>query len=225
MINKELLFNEIKNSLALINNGTDDASFVRLAENVIDNKIQIISVLPESIPKIWAWLENNPVQIFARFDFSDFSLKNCLDEISCLSENISTAFKKGADGCQIILKYSSLLDFISQILPIINGLFFNKKLFICLDLNEIGPFDWDDVFLKINSVNAGLVLFDDEPIIGFGNQTIGKIYGLLNSIDSNCNTDIHFILGDDTGKIEQIHRLIEKLRPEIYPQIKFFIES
>lgn len=220
MIDLDVLLNDIKNNTALIcSDDCDISELIARAGTIIEKKIPVISVAPESIEMLWSWLEKEDLAIYARFMWEH--LDNNDAGISELSENINSAFKKGADGVQIFMDYKDLPKFISQITPIHRDLFFNKDVFIGLNLNEIGPFDWINVFNQINQINAtGLTLYyTDKKYTDY----VGIIYGLTKFLKSDFRGHLQFMLNDDYLKIEQTHRLFEKNKPDVLRNIKFFI--
>lgn len=218
MIDTETIFDEVKDILVLecptTQCGTD---LISIAEAVVKQNIPIISVSPESVEMIWTWLEKTPAKIMARFDK--------ITDISELSKQINYVFKKGASGSQIYVPYSSLSSFISELVPIRDDLFFNKILSIRLDVDEINPLDWEDVFLQIKNIRADVLLLDFHNDIKKSHNFVGRIYGFLESLENKFDGELHFSLGNDYEKIEQVWRLIQKIRPEISNNVKFFVNS
>ena len=191
-----------------------------VASVAIEKNIPCMSVAPGSVSILWPWLENKNVKIFSRFYFDSQNK----DGIDLISENINQVFKHGADGTQIFVSMRDLNEFVSQLYLIRDDLFFNKDVFIGLDINEIGPFDWPTVFVAIKKMRAtGLTLAmtrDD----GDKSDFVGRIYAALSYLDEKKeNIPLHFVCGVNETRIEQAQRLIQAMRPEMVGQAKFFI--
>ncbi|MBN1325108.1 MAG: hypothetical protein JW974_02730 [Alphaproteobacteria bacterium] len=220
MIDKDSIFNELKDMLVLeCPSGHDTNELINIADSVVDKNIQFISICPESVEIMWTWLEKTPTKIIARFDLDENT------EFYKLSEKIKSVFKKGASGTQIAVPYSLLSSFVSELTPIRDDLFFNKILSIKLDLEEINPLDWSDVFLQIKNINADALVLDFRECIKNKKNFVGRVFGFLENLESEFNSAIHFSLGNDYEKIEQVWRLVQKMRPEISENIKFFIKK
>ncbi|MDR2412630.1 MAG: hypothetical protein LBD50_00260 [Rickettsiales bacterium] len=224
MIDKECLFNEIKNSLALKCRAYNDATdLINMAETVVLEKIPVISAPPESIGSLWAWLEKEPVKIWGVFCLEMPKESEREQVMSNLSSDINQSFKKGADGAQIFIKYSELESFVSELLPIREDLFFNKGLCIGLNLDEIAPSEWTNVFLQLKIIRADALMLglsgNKKNNAGF----VGHIYGLMEHFDPDFGGELHFSFGNDYVKIEQAWRLAEKMRPELAKRLKFFL--
>ena len=54
----------------------DDMDLARIADSALQNKIADLSVQPEYVSKLWAWLENKKVKIIARFYAENIKKKN-----------------------------------------------------------------------------------------------------------------------------------------------------
>lgn len=219
-MNTENVFEELKDILVLECKPDRDVSeLVRLAEVVVNENIPVISVPQESVQILWPWLEKTLTKIMTRFYLD----KNF--DISKLSTEINSVFKKGAGGAQIFVPYSLLSSFVSELLTIRDDLFFNKTLSICLDVDEINPLDWVNVFSEIKKIRADVLLLDFHNDLKKNYDFVGRIYGFLDGLDKDLNTELHFSLNNDYEKIEQVWRLIQKMQPEISKKVKFFIDS
>ncbi|MBN1281503.1 MAG: hypothetical protein JW985_00860 [Alphaproteobacteria bacterium] len=218
MIDLDTFFIEIKECLALdCPPDKDTADLVRIAEAVVNQNISFVSVLPESTEVLWTWLEKTPTKIMSRFYW------NQINDVSKLSEQVSHIFKKGASGAQIFVPYKMLSNFVSELEPIRDDLFFNKILSVCLNVDEINALDWEDVFYQVKKIKSDVLFLDFHNDIKSKNDFVGRIYGFLENFDYEFDGDLHLSLGNDYEKIEQIWRLVQKIRPEISPRIKFFL--
>jgi hypothetical protein len=221
------LFDEIKNIAALdCPDGRDSAELIHIAEKAAATGIPLVSAGPESVEALWTWLEKKPAKILARFFLANSKSKSfdLEREISALSRNVNGVLKKGASGAQVFVPPTALDSFVNGLLPVRDGLFFNKDLAICLDMTKIDATDWPALLGKLKKIRAdamGLYL----PAGKKGPPDfVGRVYGLLESLDdSEFGGELHFLLGDDFEKIEQVWRLANKMRPDAARTIRFFI--
>jgi hypothetical protein len=202
--------------------GLDTADLVYITERALGNKIDSISVAPEMVAPLWAWVENRPVKIITRFILENSRRKNDAD-ISDLSENINMAFKRGANAIQIFIQYKKLGNFADAIAPVRDDLFFNRGLSVALDLREIDAMDWPDVFAMLGKLRADSVLFYVGKSRRILHDLVGRIYGMFENWGGDFSGDLHFAMGDDMDAMDNIWRLVEKMRPNIRRQIRFFI--
>jgi len=218
MINIDLLFKNIKNNLAIKCSDDSDTSDLSVKiENLLNNDINLVSVSPRFVDITWGWLEKRQISILTRFNF-DENLN-----VSDLAGQIQSVFKKGAGGVQVFVSLADLDDFSNNISPVCSDLFFNRNLFIGLDLAKIGQFDFNCIYLNLKKVSAtGLVLYFNEKE---DTDFVGTVYGFINRLPDDFDMHLHFMLGNNPQKIEQVWRLFEKLRPDILPKIKFFLNS
>ena len=121
------------------------------------------------------------------------------------------------------MPYFILSSFVSEIAPIRNDLFFNKTLAVCLNVDEINSLDWTEVFIQMKDINADVLLLDFHDELKKNQDFVGRIYGLLQNLENNFVGQFHFSLGNDWEKIEQVWRLIQKIKPEIANRIRFFV--
>ena len=104
-----------------------------------------------------------------------------------------------------------------------DDLFFNRELSIGLDLMEIDAGDWENLFAKLQKINASSVLFVLSKDLGNKSDFVGRVYGMLESWDANNKFNLGFMFGSDLMRIEQVVRLVESVRPELGGRIKFFV--
>ncbi len=191
--------------------GSDAGDLIRLASVAVNASADLISAPSESLHMLWSWLENKPVKIYCREQFN---------EISNLSMRAASDFKRGADGIQVFVKNGDLNKFVSEILMIKDDLFFGKKLSIAMNLDEIGPFDMDDIFYNLNKVGADNLLLYWPTSPKKNKQFIGQIYGLFDSFDQSCVASLHFYTPNQLSEV--VMRLAEKIQPSIIEKIVFF---
>ena len=114
-----------------------------LTEQGIDN----LSVVPGAVATVWPWLEDKNIKIYARFYLSEKRVTE--KQISDITVRINNALRQGACGAQIFLQAGALPGLVAQTYVVRDDLFFNKDLSIGMDVGEIGPFDWGDVFANL----------------------------------------------------------------------------
>lgn len=201
---------------------SDTSDIAMLANNIIENKISLISVPEVMLLNMWTYLEKSKVKIFARHIFETLN-KNFDKDVSNLSEKIISDYKQGANGIQIFLKMRDFERFIDLLSIIRDDLFFEHDLCLVLDVQEIGVDNIDLIFTKLNEIRAnsfGIYLSED---MGTRSDFIGRIYGMLQNW--NFDGDLHFMLNNNFERIDQTIRLIESLRPELSDRIHFFVEG
>ena len=201
-----------------------DAESVDLARAVsvaIENKISVISVANDAVSVVWPWLENKKIKIYSRF----YVNRVTSDDVSALSEKINKCFKQGADGVQIFVSVQDLDNLVGQLCAIRDDLFFNKDLFIGLNINDIGPFDWELLYqslIKIRATGLVIVLGHDS---GDASDFVGRVYAALSEWDEKNNFCLHFILGNNFTRIEQADRLVRAMCPDLSEKVCFFING
>ena len=103
-----------------------------------------------------------------------------------------------------------------------NDLFFQHDLCITLDINDIDVNNWQMIFQKLRDVGAHALVLSLNEDMGNRSDFVGRVYGMLQNWD--FNGEIHFILGNNFDRIDQVIRLIETERPELSTKVKFFLD-
>ena len=116
-----------KNLMIWVSDNSDAGDLIKSAGIAIENSANSVSAPPEYINMLWSWLEDKPVDIYARENF---------DDISVLAMRAAQDFKRGANGIQIDLKPEKLSEFVSETMQIKNDLFFDKKLLLGFNLAD-----------------------------------------------------------------------------------------
>ena len=202
MINLENLVFENYDAAIWCGAEMDATELARVASVAIENKLSTLSVTPA----------------LSRFYVNDASEVT----VSAVTQNINSAFKNGADGAQVFVAPDDVDAFVSQVYVIRDDLFFNKKLFIGMDIGEINPLDWDGVFGAIKKIRADgvtLVLAHDA---GDKSDFVGRVYAAANAWDMK-NMSLQFVVGNLPKRIEQASRLFNSVRGDAAPKLKFFI--
>lgn len=222
MINANEIFSESDKRIAMICDSVKDtADLAGLANTIVASHVDTISILPEMVSFLWAWLEKSPVKIWTRYDVLLLP-KTVEKDISDLSQNIIQSYRNGASGVQLFLKKRDLEKFTDILATVRDDLFFKHDLAMFFDISEINIDDWDLIFDKLHALHAdvfGIVAKADK---GKKSDYIGRIYGMLEKW--NFDGSLHFILNNNFDRIDQTIRLIESERPELSDKIKFFLE-
>ena len=206
----------INKSLALeCESVSDETDLLSLSNEILSSNIKLISILPSMLKVIWSCLEKNDIEIFVRL--YEYEYENISDFI----KYISNVYKMGATGVQLFIKKDKLISLIPDFLAIKANLFYNKKLSICFELNDFSINSWSDIFLNLRKLEPSSILLnykkerdDDFP---------GLIYGFLDTFDDNFKGEVYFSIGNSSLRVEQVWRLVEKLKPDLLDRIKFFI--
>ena len=216
---KEIFDNnvDVAKSVSLwLGDNPDGAELAGAAEYMVEMKVPALSVSPISVPVIWPWVEKSNIKIYSRFD--------CVagDDISNLVVNINSVFKQGATGAQLIVKLNDLKRFAESMSAVRDDLFFNKDLSIGLDIFEIWPLDWADVFADLNKLHASSVLLIMSHEDMNTSDFVGRIYSALENWTAQ-NMELHVMLGTSFIRAEQVYRLVQINRPELIDKLKFFV--
>ena len=89
--------------------------------------------------------------------------------------------------------------------------------------SEVDSYDWQNLFQNLQKINASSVVLVLTKDIGKKSDFVGRIYGLLNAWDDNNKFDLHFALGPNFMRIEQVVRLIESMKPDLLQGTKFWV--
>ena len=138
-----------------------------IANNIIENGLCLIYVLPDIVPVMWTYLEKNKVKIFARYDFRNVH-KDMDADMSLLSENITKICKNGANGIQLFVKMRDFERVLGAMWLVRDDLFFGYDLCVVMDISDVDVNNWDFIFQKLRDIRAdsfGLFFGEDTGII------------------------------------------------------------
>ena len=217
----EIFFDSDKRIALWCDETEDTGDLAQVADNVIENKIPLISVPGNGLAFVWTCLEKTGVKILTRY-FFEISARGIDSDMSRLSEYVVSVWKQGAQGIQIFMKMRDLAHFVDSLLPIRDDLFFEHDLCVLLNIQEISANEWNFVFDKLREIRAnsfGLV-FDED--MGNRSDFIGRIYGMLDNWD--FDGDLHFVFGNNFDRMDQVIRLVESVEPELSDKLHFFLE-
>ena len=202
-------------------NVTDTNDLAIMCENIINNGVGLISVPSEIVPGVWTYLEKTDIKILTRFDFCPVS-KNIDDDMYKLGEKITTVCRHGASGVQIFIKMRDFEHFVDMLKTVRDDLFFGHDLSIVMDVEDIDINNLSFLFQKLREIRVnsfGLTLNED---MGNRSDFVGRIYTLLQQLD--FDGELHFILGNNFDRIDQVVRLTEIVRPADSGRLKFFLD-
>lgn len=222
MIEKNVLFDGSPNRLGMwCGADKENAELARVAEVIVEESLSIVSVVPSVVSIIWPWLEKVCTRIFARFYLPNKKIDEA--SVSDVVQKINATFKQGANGAQVFLSVSDLKKFVDYIRVIRDDLFFDKEFSVGLDLSDVGPFDWNDLYEEARKLKVNSVLFALVKDMGNKSDFVGRIYAMLNAWNNDNEFELHFALGPDSMRIEQVVRLVEQLQPQLLDRIKFLV--
>ena len=103
-------------------------------------------------------------------------------------------------------------------------MFFNRDLSVGIDITEIGPFDWTDLFAVLRVLRARALVLVLPRDTGDKSDFVGRVYAALTAADGGC--DLHFVMGGAAPvRMEQTLRLARALRPDIAGGVRMFIPA
>ncbi len=224
MMESDFKFDELPNANAALWCGgdLDSGELARVVQVAVENKTSVMSVVPASVGVVWPWLEGVAIKIFARFYFPE---KKILEQhVSDITVRINVAFKQGAHGAQVFLGgCAALSELVQQTHMIRDDLFFAKDLSIGLDIAGIGPNDWNGLFADLRKINATSVVLVMTRDMGVKSDFAARVFGMLDAWSGENKFDVHFMLGQNPMRIEQVMRLVQKMRPELMAGLRFFV--
>lgn len=223
MIEMNEIFSDFDSRVSLWGEKAMDTNdLAMMAEYITQKKIKTVSIVPEIVPFVWTCLEKFDVKIFARYVFNPLQKTMLDEEMYDLGAKIKDVCKKGANGVQIFIKMRDFERFMEMIGFVRNDLFFQHDLCITLDINDIDVNNWQMIFQKLRDVGAHALVLSLNEDMGNRSDFVGRVYGMLQNWDFNGG--IHFILGNNFDRIDQVIRLIETERPELSTKVKFFLD-
>lgn len=222
MIEINEIFSDSDKRIAIWCENTNDTNDLAImCENIINNDVRLISVPPESVSNVWTYLEKTNIKILTRFNFTT-TTKTIEKDMYEFSENVTSVCKSGANGVQVFLSMRILEQFVDILQSIRDDLFFGKDLDIVLDISDIDNSNFKFLFQKLRDIRADVLTFTLNEDMGNRSDFVGRIYGLLQNWD--FDGDLHFILGNNFDRIDQVVRLTEIFRPEVSDKLRFFLD-
>jgi len=215
-----VLDSNFDNQLAMWCNRVDDTNdLAGMADKIMQLNVDTISAYFENVSDLWPWFENKGIKIYTRFDFYPTKFESDFND---LIKKINVVCKTGASGVQIFLNMRNFDRFIDNLSVVRDDLFFNRDLSVCVDINDINVNNLSVFFEKLRAVSCnslGITLNKDTKK---KSDFMSRIYALLNEWD--FDGVLHCINMEDKLRICQVMRLVETIKPEIYDDLRFFIE-
>ena len=222
MIDKNVILNQIEGHAALwCGSGLEAGDLAHAVELLEQKAMNMVSVVPDSVEIVWPWLEEKQIKIFARFYFPDKRITE--KQISDVTVRINDVFKHGAHGAQVFLPFAALNSLVEQTYVIRDDLFFDKDLIIGIDICDLQPNDWENMFASLRRINANAVMFVFIKDTGEKSDFVGRIYGMLNAWNADNKFDLHFAFGPNFMRIEQTLRLVQSMCPELVGRLNFWV--
>ena len=223
MIEMNEIFSKADTRMALwCDKAMDTNDLAVMAEYIVQEKIGLVSVLPEIVPFVWTCLEKFDVKILARYIFNPLQKTMLEEEMYALGADIKAICKKGAQGVQVFIKMRDFERFVEMMGFVRDDLFFQHSLCIALDINDIDVNNWQMIFQKLRDVRAHALVLSLNEDMGNRSDFVGRIYGMLKNWA--FDGEIHFVLGNNFDRIDQVIRLIEAEKPELANRVKFFLD-
>ena len=222
MIDVEKFFDEYKHGVAIwCPAACQGTELAKLADSVVSNNVSMVSVVPAAVATIWPWLESYDVKIISRVYIEDDSVSD--ECVSQITQMIKDTFKYGAHGAQVFLPLTALSGLVEMTYWVKDDLFFDRDLIVGLNILEINPLDWNDVFENLRKIGANALMLVLPKDMGDKSDFVGKIHAMLDAWHEDNQFDLHFMLGGNVSRIEQTLRLVESMQPELTKCIKFFV--
>lgn len=223
MIDTDFIFAELGGAAALWDtSGADQCKLAHAAETVMSRGLRAVSVTPDSVPVLWPWLENAPVEIISRFYMPP---RGGDDALSDLARRCRASFRMGASGAQIFISAGDLQRFASVLGPVRDDLFFGRRLSIGVDIADIEPLAWPDVWNIMCNIHADAIVVALTRDNGDKSDFVGRVYGMLDAWRDDFAGDVHFYTGVNPVRIDQARRLVHVMRPGLDSRTMFFIND
>ncbi len=202
-----------------LGDNVDAAELAGAAENAVDVHVPALSVVSRDVSVLWPWVEKFNIKIIPRF----YLMSSGADAVAAMSVDIKSSFKQGADGAHVIVKLTDLDRFADLMLPVRDDLFFNKQLSVGLDVFEIWPLDWENVFVNLKKLRATSLLLVLTTDTGDKSDFMGRVYAALDAWDASPDMELHIMLGVSFSRAEQVYRLVAKMRPDLLDKLYFWV--
>ena len=221
---KEILLDSaFEKQIAFWGNSVQDTNDIAgIADKILESGVDTISVPPEIVPFMWTYLEKANIEIYTRFDFAPLAqnIENDFDE---LVKQITQSCKQGATGVQIFIKMAEFERFMNLLSLVRDDLFFEHKLCICMDINDIDVHRWDMIFEKLRNLRVDVFTITFNKDDGKRSDFIGRVYGMLDAW--NWDGVLHCLFLNKKIRIDEVMRLTETMQPKIYEKLRFFFED
>ena len=226
MIKYDFIFDDIEplTSLWIGDDVAETADLARVADIAIDKVVPFVSMPVGVVKTFWPWVEGKSIKILARSRFDIDKNQDADDAVSGFAKNITTVFRNGADGVQVFVPCDKIVQFVDNICPIRNDLFFDRHLSIAIDIDDMGNLNWCDIFRAISKIEPdSILLFGKIEKFDPSSYFVGKIFDMLENWGPGVG--LHLMFGKNMLRVTQVLRLVEKMRPELMKDIRVFVEK
>ena len=222
MIEMDEIFSDSDKRVAIWCEGVADTNdLAMMCDHIASNNVHLISVPPEAVQNVWTYLENNNVKILTRYNFNSNS-KNIDSDMFNLGGNIVSVCKNGASGVQLFIKMHDFETVINNLLVVRDDLFFGHDLSVGMDIEDLDINNLGFIFKKLRDIRANSLVLTLNEDAGNRSDFVGRVYAILQQFD--FDGELHFILGNNFDRIDQVVRLTEILRPELNEKLRFFLD-
>ena len=222
MIEMNEIFSDSDKRIAIWCESMEDTNDLAImCENIVNNGVGLVSVPMGDVANVWIYLEKKGVKILTRYDFSPLT-KNIDTDMYNMGEKITGVCKAGASGVQIFIKMRDFEHFIDSLKVVRDDLFFGHDLSVAMDIGDVDINNLDFIFQKLREIRADSFAFTLNEDLGNRSDFVGRVYAILEHFD--FDGELHFMLGNNFDRIDQVIRLTESLRPELNEKLKFFLD-
>ena len=92
-------------------------------------------------------------------------------------------------------------------------------------IEKIDAFDWDGLFGVLQLLKADFFVLTFNNDNGNKSDFVGRIFAMLNASRGGWNGVVNFYLGQNIVRIDQVYRLIQKIKPETISKTEFLIDD
>ena len=222
MIEMNDIFSDSDKRVAIWCEGVADTNdLAMMCDHVASSNVRLVSVPPEATKDVWAYLEKSKVKILTRYVVNSNS-KNLDSEMFKLGGDIVSVCKNGASGVQLFIKMHDFESVINALQVVRDDLFFGHDLSIVVDTADLDMNNLGFMFQKLRDIRADSFALTLNEDAGNRSDFVGRIYALLQQF--NFDGELHFMLGNNFDRIDQVIRLTEILRPELKEKLRFFLD-
>ncbi len=222
MIEMDDIFSDSDKRVAIWTEAVSDTNdLAMMCEHVVANNVSLISVPPEAISDVWAYLEKKRVKILTHYQVGSIS-KSIDSDMYELGAKITSACKNGANGVQLFVKMRDFEGFLGGLRVVRDDLFFGRDLCIAMDVEDLDINNLDFIFQRLCDIRADSFVLTLNEDAGNRSDFVGRVYALLQQF--NFEGELHFILGNNFDRIDQVIRLTECMRPELSEKLRFFLD-
>ena len=197
----------------------DDVELARIVDMVVENNMKKISLPVGLVQKIWPWTEDKNIEILGRFVF----VKDSNDDsvMSSLVEGIMEGFHNGLSGAQVFVNLSDLEDFVQDILPVRDDLFFRRHFSVAINIDDKVAPDWSVASKALKELRVdSLLIVAHGDVFNTKSDFVGRVFDMLNNWSADC--ELHMMFDNNMMRVSQVLRLVRKIQPNLVPKLRVF---